>query len=223
MTEEKSQLESNFKTKYHLVFWTIFFTLGGGYLGTFILAVVSFLSAAIFLDDEGIGLGYFLFPYVLVGSSLLSSYKFLSNNGTDKQRLNRNYSILVGLIILVFSAYCLFNFSVKRVIRPRYYGFARALHEDNYSTAFSFMSPVYREVKSLEDFEEESYYLYVGDQYENWPPLWTIHVQDFGRKAMINYNAWSYLNFERTGSTYLFLEKIDGIWYFTGEFAWGGS
>jgi hypothetical protein len=223
MTEEKSQLESNFKTKFHLVFWAIFFTLLGGFLGTLALAVVSFLIALFFLDSKGIGLGIFLFPYVLVSSSLLSSYKFFSSNSADKRRLNRNYSILVRLIILAFGAYYLFNFSVKQVIRPRYSNFAKALHEDDYPTAFSFMSPAYRGTISLKDFEEEFHYLYVGDQYENWPPLWTIDIQDFGRKAVINYNARSYLDFERTGSTFLFLEKIDGNWYFTGEIAWGGG
>lgn len=223
MTGEKNQAKNHTKTKFHVIFWTVFFALLGGILATFLWFLISFLIAGFILDSKGIGLGIFLYPYVLASSILLSSYAYLRCQGINKHTLRREYSLLIGLIILSFSAYYLFNFSIKRTIRPRYTDFAKALHEDDYSTAFSFMSPVYREAKSPEDFEDDAYYLYVGDQYNNWPPLWTIDIHDFGRKATINYNAWSYLDFERTGSTYLFLEKIDGIWYFTGDFAWGGG
>lgn len=223
MNKEANQPPKLPKTIFPVIFWTIFFALLGGILASILWFFVSFLIAGFFLDSKGIGLGIFLYPYVLASSILLSTYAYLRRQGINKHTLQREFSLLIGLIILSFSAYYLFNFSIKRAIRPRYSDFAKALHEDDYSTAFSFMSPAYREAKSLEDFEDDAYYLYVGDQYGNWPPLWTIDIHNFGRKATINYNAWSYLDFERTGSTYLFLEKIDGTWYFTGDFAWGGG
>lgn len=222
MITEKSLLESSFKTKFHLLFWTAFWGFLGGFVAVLILTVSSFASL-VFLDSKGIGLGILLFPYVLASGSLWGSYKFLNSNGVDKQKLNKTYSVLISLTLIAFSAYYLFSFMTKQAVRPHYSDFARALNEGDFSTAYSFMSPAYRQTNSLETFAEDAQYLFHGDQYRNWPPLWTIDVDDFGRKATINYDARNYLDIERTGSNYLFLEKIDGIWYFTGKVAWGGG
>jgi len=148
MDDQKNQTKAHFKAKFQLIFWAMLLGFFGGVVAVFLLALVSFVSALLFLDSVGIGLGIFLFIPVFIVGALVSSHKFLSSKGIAKSTRNKNYSVLIGVIILTFAIHFSLNFSMKHDIRPRYSSFAKALSEGDYSKAYSLMSPAYREQHS---------------------------------------------------------------------------
>lgn len=125
---------------------------------------------------------------------------------------------LVGFVVLLFAAICLLGNLAFALLKPKIeedrlaivalcHQFDRAIAEEEYEAAYEMMSPDYRETYSLEQFEDEAMYrscLPPGKR-----PV--VGVSTLRGKASI----YGYPH----GTLYaaLLLEKVDGIWYFTGE------
>lgn len=97
----------------------------------------------------------------------------------------------------------------RRAIAERYQAFQRALDEDRLADAYAIMAPDYRAAYSLADFTAQ-------------PPGFGSQglEADFRRRGN---RTWAYLYpyelgwLELANGPEIELERVDGVWYLTGE------
>jgi hypothetical protein len=124
--------------------------------------------------------------------------------------------ILFALILVVLGFLIVPPGHQDRVaIAERYTQFNESFNNGNYELAYSFMSPTYRQTHTIETFKSDFDFLAILDG-EPLEPGYSVIL--FGDKANLCPDGprWG-LGIVWSGREYE-LEKIEGVWYFTGEY-----
>lgn len=96
----------------------------------------------------------------------------------------------------------------------RYTEFHESCNQENYEKAYSFMSPDYRQIHTLEQFISDS-----GTFGEEWLELHPNYSLKFSGNRAYLYPQNAANPFFWSGPEYELI-KIEGVWYFTGNYTW---
>lgn len=101
-------------------------------------------------------------------------------------------------------------------IDTRYTELYESFNREDYETAYGLMTPKYRELYTLDEFRSEFGFL-EGATWLILHPNRSLKLSDskaylYPRNRLTMEILWAGPEFE--------LEKIEGVWYFTGEYEW---
>lgn len=174
-----------------------------------VLGFISFTSYPLFAV-----LSLFFFP-AITGGALGSSYLFLRDRFTSKDHLKNAYKRIIILVVLGYLSLSIAEFFLRNQVRIRYAEYEKALSQNNFSVAYQFMTEEYMSENDLNSFIDDSS-LFV-DSGQELLPLWAIDVNIFSLKASVDPYQSSFFDY---GYITFDWEKVDGNWYFSGEYIW---
>lgn len=207
------QTESKTPKKIIIIAGATFFAFVGSMVTAllfgFVIGFISFVHYPLFVV-----LSYFFFP-AIIGSALGSSYLFLRDRTSSKDRLKKIYRQIILLVILGYLSLSIAEQFLKKQVQLQYAEYEKALAQDNFPAAYQFMTEDYRSKHDLNSFiDDSSLFVHSGRELLPW---WTIHVNVFSLEASIDPYQSSFFDY---GGQIFYWEKIDGSWYYSGEFAW---
>ena len=99
-----------------------------------------------------------------------------------------------------------------------YKQFERAVEEGNFEYAYQLMSPHYRQVNTVDDLENDEYFLPYAQNEIN--TIYAVDYNFWNNDASITVNAWRSPTFwyRATDGVALDFEFIDGQWLLTGTY-----
>ena len=104
----------------------------------------------------------------------------------------------------------------RAVIAERYTQFNESFNNGNYELAYSFMSPDYRQAHTVTDFQSDFDFLAVLDG-EPLRPGYSIRLSGNNKASLTPDGPLWGLGIVWSGYDFK-LEKIEGVWYLTGEY-----
>lgn len=153
--------------------------------------------------------------------AIIASLGLLWKQGIRKAILATVYApllvTLASVILLVWHQ----NHQDSSAIERRFSEFCPAISEGGYSTAYSYMSPEYRQTHSPGQFstdEDPRYDLYSNINAMGCELSPHHHVQISGDNAVLYPNRCAFM--EVYGGPAYELVKVNGIWWFTGKSTW---
>ena len=132
------------------------------------------------------------------------------------EQANRIIRILIAVSLALASIGIGLNVQKYYVIKKMYFEFCQAYNAQDYELAYSYFSPEYRSEVGLRRFTKTLYRPYVDPCNEEFEG--TI-LHRFNGAVMYPY-SWSYTVCDFVAGPELILVRIDGKWYFTGEYHW---
>ncbi len=213
MTNFAIQTTRKAKHKLFIVVGTLFCALLGGVLVALILGLAAFFSLFDFPLITVVV--YPIYIPAIIAGTLSGSYIFLCEEPIPRAQLRASYKkIIAGIMI----AYCLLftaEFVSRSIVRQQQQAFADALSQNDYQTAYQFMSEAYQANHSYSEFIGDSLRFINGIETDDEPLnlFWDVNVLLFERKAQIDYTSTSGLTeiyiWEKSGSEWRFSGRID--------------
>jgi hypothetical protein len=205
----------------------------GAILGTMLTVVLGMIGAAVYMLGPLCVCGLVMPVYWLLAAiggtvntlswiplgALIgatgSLYTLHRSKGVPKQLLYAIGGILLafGLAALAFPL-ASSGYRDRTAIAERYTQFYDGYNNGEYEKAYSFMSPAYRQTHTIEKFKSD--FDFLGSSNEQLRPGHSIRFSN--NKAYL-YPTDQWWKIGLLGSGYEFeLEKVEGNWYFTGEY-----
>ncbi|WP_420629602.1 hypothetical protein [Candidatus Leptofilum sp.] len=211
MTNPAIQTTGKTKHKLFVVVGTLFCALLGGILVALILGLAAFF--ALFDFPLITVIVYQIYIPATIAGVLGGSYIFLREEPIPRTKLRASYKKIISGITITYCLLFAVEFVSRSIVRQQHQAFADALSQNNYQTAYEFMSESYQANHSYSEFISDSLKFLNGMEIsdETLNLFWDVNVIPLERKAQVHYQS-------RRGSTNTYIwERSSNKWRFSGQ------
>ncbi len=178
-----------------------------------ILSIGTLGIAVVLISDDGL--------YVLLicfVCATITSYIYYSLCRFSQRKLLPIYASITVLFFLFFFVQLNYVRQSQELVIESYLNYHQAVTSQNYEQAYEMMTPNYRQTHSIEDLIADNYFLGQMMASVNSVSKFNVETGSKTKTFIVIGNKATFWNRPSVGIA-VFLEKINGRWYFNGDTA----